>query len=81
VSSKQIARMFQAVIEAYQASETGEVAVSLACEAEHIDGGMNASEKETKLDWLKAEPPAETYRILSNVRCLLAPQGGLGKRH
>ena len=31
---------------------------------------MNASEKEAKLDWLKAEPPENTCRILSNVRCL-----------
>jgi hypothetical protein len=31
---------------------------------------MNASEKEIKLDWLKAEIPDNTCRILSNVRCL-----------
>ncbi|MGZ8247227.1 DEAD/DEAH box helicase, partial [Methylomagnum sp.] len=70
VSSKQIARMFKAVVEAYQASGTDELASFLECEAEHIDGSMNASEKETKLDWLKAEPPENTCRILSNVRCL-----------
>jgi predicted helicase len=35
-----------------------------------VDGGMNASQKEEKLDWLKAETPANTCRILSNVRCL-----------
>ena len=40
------------------------------CEAEHVDGSMNASEKEAKLDWLKAETPENTCRILSNVRCL-----------
>jgi predicted helicase len=70
VSSKNIAGMFQAVVEAYQASETEEDAATLACEAEHVDGGMNASEKEAKLNWLKAEPPEDTCRILSNVRCL-----------
>lgn len=70
VSSKNIAGMFQAVVEAYQASAGEEEAVALACEAEHVDGGMNASEKEAKLEWLKAEPPPETCRILSNVRCL-----------
>lgn len=70
VSSKQIARMFQAVVVAYQASEPGDSVASLVCEAEHVDGGMNASEKEAKLDWLKAEPPGDTCRILSNVRCL-----------
>ncbi|MDY0282271.1 MAG: type ISP restriction/modification enzyme, partial [Salinivirgaceae bacterium] len=30
----------------------------------------NASEKEAKLTWLKAETPPNTCRILSNVRCL-----------
>ena len=72
VSSKQIAAMFQAVVEAYQEEEkkSGEPVVTLACEAAHVDGSMNASEKEVKLDWLKAELPKETCRILSNVRCL-----------
>ncbi|MDN4573381.1 damage-inducible protein [Pandoraea cepalis] len=73
VSSKQIAGMFQAVVEAYQESEETEEfeqAARLHCEAEHVDGGMNASEKEAKLAWLKTETPENTCRILSNVRCL-----------
>jgi len=70
VSSKQIAGMFQAVVEAYQEQEEFEQAVRLTCEAEHVDGGMNASEKEEKLAWLKSETPENTCRILSNVRCL-----------
>jgi predicted helicase len=73
VSSKQIAGMFQAVVEAYQESEAQEEfeqGARLACEAEHVDGGMNASEKEEKLAWLKSETPESTCRILSNVRCL-----------
>jgi predicted helicase len=70
VSSKNIAGMFQAVVEAYQASAENEDTVSLACEAEHIDGSMNASEKESKLTWLKDEAPADICRVLSNVRCL-----------
>lgn len=68
VSSKNIANMFQAVVEAYQEKEDNHN--TLYCEAEHIDGSMNASAKEEKLSWLKAEPPEETCRILSNVRCL-----------
>jgi predicted helicase len=68
VSSKQIAGMFQTVGDAYQAQEHSDI--SLICEAEHVDGGMNASQKEEKLDWLKAESPENTCRILSNVRCL-----------
>lgn len=70
VSSKQIAGMFQAVVEEYQEQEEFEQAARLTCEAEHVDGSMNASEKEEKLAWLKAETPENTCRILSNVRCL-----------
>lgn len=73
VSSKHIAEMFQAVVEAYQASETEEEAgtdVALRCEAAHVDGSMNASQKEAKIAWLKAGTDDDTCRILSNVRCL-----------
>ena len=57
VSSKEIASMFQAVVEAYQDAEDIEEGARLTCEAEHVDGSMNAGEKEAKLAWLKAEPP------------------------
>ncbi len=72
VSSKQIASMFRTVVEAYQETEkeNDQASVTLACEAAHVDGSMNASEKESKLDWLKADLPENTCRILSNVRCL-----------
>jgi predicted helicase len=70
VSSKQISGMFQAVVEAYQGQEEFEQVARLTCEAAHVDGSMNASEKEEKLAWLKAEAPENTCRILSNVRCL-----------
>lgn len=70
VSSKQIASMFQSVVEAYQEEEEFEQVARLNCEAEHVDGSMNASEKEAKLAWLKEASPDNTCRILSNVRCL-----------
>jgi predicted helicase len=70
VSSKQIAGMFQRVVEAYQEQEEIEEAARIVCEAEHVDGSMNASQKEEKLSWLKAEIPDKHCRILSNVRCL-----------
>lgn len=73
VSSKNIAAMFQDVVEAYQDSAQAdgeEIATRLTCEAEHVDGGMNASEKESKLAWLKADAQENTCRVLSNVRCL-----------
>lgn len=77
VSSKQIAGMFQAVVQAYQESEAdlsdeerNSPSFNLACQADHVDGSMNASEKEALLTWLKNEPPENTCRVLSNVRCL-----------
>lgn len=70
VSSKEISGMFQAVVEAYQDAEDIEDGARLTCQAEHVDGGMNAGEKEAKLDWLKAPTPPDTCRVLSNVRCL-----------
>ena len=70
VSSIQIADMFQKVVEEYQLQDNIEPEARLTCEAEHVDGGMNASEKEAKLSWLKDETPDKTCRVLSNVRCL-----------
>lgn len=70
VSSKHIAEMFEAVVENYQNATDIEAEYRVACEAEHIDGGMNASQKESKLSWLKEESPDNTCRVLSNVRCL-----------
>lgn len=73
VSSKHIAERFQAVIEAYQKEETDEERGDrppLTCVAAHVDGSMNASQKESKIAWLKEETPDDTCRILSNVRCL-----------
>jgi predicted helicase len=70
VSSKQIAGMFQAVVDAYRQSAGDEQVATLVCEADHVDGSMNASEKEEKLAWLKSDPPENNCRVLSNVRCL-----------
>jgi len=68
VSSKQIAGMFDKVVAAYLAQENSDN--TLLCQADHVDGGMNAGQKEEKLNWLKADSPDNTCRILSNVRCL-----------
>ncbi|EJF90368.1 DEAD/DEAH box helicase [Bartonella tamiae] len=72
VGSLQIANMFQDVVKEYQrtATDEEETSVKLHCEARHVDGGMNASEKEEKIHWLKSKTPEDTCRILSNVRCL-----------
>lgn len=70
VSSKEIARMFQAVVEEYQKTADDDELATLNCEARHVDGSMNAGEKDEQLEWLKAKAPEDTCRILSNVRCL-----------
>ncbi|WP_151716634.1 DEAD/DEAH box helicase family protein, partial [Acinetobacter sp. TUM15071] len=82
VSSKNIAGIFQQVVEAYQeaeAKEGNEISHHLVCEADHVDGGMGADLKEQKLNWLKASPEKQfdydgnerpVCRVLSNVRCL-----------
>ena len=72
VSSKQIANMFSAVVEEYQrqAAEEDFDHGTLKCQAEHVDGSMNATEKEQKISWLKKQPSDDTCKILSNVRCL-----------
>jgi len=81
VGSKNISEMFQQVVEAYQQYEIQAIqakepdvildpALSMVCEADHVDGGMNATEKESKLQWLKNDLADNHCRILSNVRCL-----------
>jgi predicted helicase len=72
VSSKQIAGMFQA----RSGSLSGKRGIradrfALNCEAAHVDGSMNASEKGNQ-SWIgsKLKLPENTCRILSNVRCL-----------
>ncbi len=72
VSSKKIRDMFATVVEEYKKQEAAsdQPATKLVCEAAHVDGSMNASQKEEKLNWLKEEAAQNTCRILSNVRCL-----------
>lgn len=81
VSSKLISEMFSDVVEAYQQAEIAALlevdenaviseALTLSCKSEHVDGSMNASKKQEKLDWLKQDLEDNTCHILSNVRCL-----------
>ena len=68
VSSKHMADMYESVVKAYQEAE--EPGTDMVCEVRHVDGSMNAGEKEEKLTWLKSEPSSKHCRILTNVRCL-----------
>ncbi len=84
-SSKQYARYFNDVINRYKEKEkaflkkhfgqkwnedTYNSAHRLTVESRHIDGSMNATDKEELLTWLKEEPGDHVCRILFNVRCL-----------
>ncbi len=42
----------------------------LLCDAEHIDGSMNALQKASLLNWLREDPQDNHCKILFNVRCL-----------
>ncbi len=64
--SQHIANQFKNVVNDYLESEDG-----YRAEVRHVDGGMNALEKNEALDWLASEDiPEDSARILSNVRFL-----------
>ncbi|MFP7295381.1 DEAD/DEAH box helicase [Bacillus safensis] len=64
--SQRIANQFENVVNDYLESEDG-----YRAEVRHVDGGMNALEKNEALDWLASENiPDNSARILSNVRFL-----------
>jgi len=65
-SSKSLATKFAALIDDY----TDDHDDALACEVRHVDGTMNALQRNAELDWLKADPGENTCRILTNARCL-----------
>lgn len=75
-ASEQVKELFASIVEKYaqQATDDGEEAAPdfLRCEVDHVDGTMNALQRNNKLDWLKADTGSEgsVCRILSNARCL-----------
>ncbi len=71
--SKQIESLFGQTVQQYAAAhdledESGDPV--LTCEIQHVDGTFNALERNTRLDWLRADVPDGTCRILTNARCL-----------
>lgn len=71
--SQRISALFAGVVNQYisHANEHERDGL-LRCEADHIDGTMNALKRGAKLDWLKADTAVlgNVCRILSNARCL-----------
>lgn len=68
--SKQTTDVFAQLVGMYNKRHAGEEQRMVQCELDHVDGGMNALVRSTKLGWLKAEPDEGACRVLSNARCL-----------
>jgi hypothetical protein len=77
-TSKEITETYPALIRNYQsllleASAINDISlhhVDLRIAAQHVDGGMNAMQRNTKLSWLQSTMPTDETRILTNARCL-----------
>jgi predicted helicase len=72
-TSKQVADVFPAVVDAYRdllAGHDDGANRDLTVEAHHVDGTFNALERNRELAWLKAPAPDGQCRVLSNARCL-----------
>ncbi len=67
--SKAFVEKFGQIIEAYRESNP-DADDLLHCELDHVDGTFDALRRGALIDWLKAETPPNTCRILSNARCL-----------
>ena len=68
-TSKYIANEFSTLAKKYDA-DLAKQGKTLDITAKHIDGTTNATVRQDSLKWLADEPPADSCRILSNVRCL-----------
>ncbi|ALA68165.1 DEAD/DEAH box helicase [Corynebacterium lactis] len=77
-TSTQIAESFPALVSTHQEllkehAVLGDVSlhnINLAVAAQHVDGGMNALERGTRLSWLESPAVEDETRILTNARCL-----------
>lgn len=65
--SKQLAEEFNYVINDYLGAQAED---SFSVNVHHVDGGLNALQKKTQLDWLASDMEENEARVLSNVRFL-----------
>ena len=71
--SKYVTKMFSQIVTAYQSQNRHYDDAVLRCEFQHVDGEQNSLVRDTKLNWLREEPPSgegAVCRVLSNARCL-----------
>jgi predicted helicase len=71
-ASKKVESTFEGVVDQFVAVHgyDDEQGSALTCDVFHVDGTFNALERNTKLDWLRADVPDGSCRILTNARCL-----------
>ncbi|MDK4324153.1 DEAD/DEAH box helicase [Corynebacterium accolens] len=77
-TSTQIAESFPSLIRTHQEllkdkavlNDVSLTNVDLQVAAQHVDGGMNAMERGTKLSWIESPAAENEARILTNARCL-----------
>ena len=67
--SKAFAEQTRQIVAAYRESHPDATGL-LELETDHVDGTFDALKRAARLDWLKADSPDNTCRILSNARCL-----------
>src|SRR5699024_10450315 len=65
---KDITQMYQYIINEFV--DDMDASNGYSVDIRHADGSMNALEKNQKIDWLKAEVPENSVKILSNARFL-----------
>ncbi|MFZ5882403.1 MAG: DEAD/DEAH box helicase [Chloroflexota bacterium] len=69
--SRQITQTFSDLVGLYMQNHDGDEDTGMVrCDLDHVDGGMNALQRQVALDWLKDNPGEGNCRILSNARCL-----------
>lgn len=76
-TSKAISAAFPAIVKRHvdavdigKSSESSARSDDLQVQCDHVDGTFNALERNRRLDWLKADVPEGTCRVLTNARCL-----------
>lgn len=75
-TSQQIAESFPRVVNAYTTElevkndDVDEHNLNLSVACQHVDGSMNALERNSRLTWLKAPTQSMETKILTNARCL-----------
>ena len=68
--SKTFQSQFDHIVEEYRNKSGDTDKKALKCEVRHVDGNMNALERNDHLQWLKEQPSKNECRILSNAKCL-----------